>query len=165
MNRIKNLFNIDYPIIQAGMVWCSGWKLASAVSNAGGLGLLGAGSMHPETLNEHIIKCKQATHKPFGVNIPLLYPEIDKIIDVVLKQEVKIVFTSAGNPSTWTPLLKENGIKEMFRRAKIKLNALSWEQINTAIAQGKSIEAHIKLTDKKGEPVCASLKAENISWQ
>lgn len=103
---ITNLFQIQYPIIQAGMVWCSGWRLASAVSNAGGLGLLGAGSMYPEVLREHIRKCKAATSNPFGVNIPLLYPNIDQVIQIVLDEQVPIIFTSAGNPSTWTPLLK-----------------------------------------------------------
>ena len=107
MNRITNLFGIDYPIIQAGMVWCSGWRLASAVSNAGGLGLIGAGSMYPDLLREHIRKCAAATPRPFGVNIPLLYPEIEKIIDVVLEENVPIIFTSAGNPGIWTPVLKE----------------------------------------------------------
>lgn len=110
MNRITSLFNITYPIIQGGMVWCSGWRLVSAVSNAGGLGLLGAGSMHPEVLREHIRKCKAATQKPFGVNIPLMYPEIETIMDIVVEEGVKIVFTSAGNPKTWTNWLKEKGI-------------------------------------------------------
>ncbi|MFL5787600.1 MAG: NAD(P)H-dependent flavin oxidoreductase [Flavisolibacter sp.] len=110
-NRITQLFTIQYPIIQAGMVWASGWKLASAVSEAGGLGLIGAGSMYPETLREHIRKCKVATSKPFGVNIPLLYPEIDKHIQVVIDEGIKIVFTSAGNPRAWTQILKANGIK------------------------------------------------------
>jgi enoyl-[acyl-carrier protein] reductase II len=109
-NRICSLFNIDYPIIQAGMVWCSGWRLASAVSNAGGLGLLGAGSMHPEVLREHIQTCKRATKKPFGVNVPLIYPEVDKLIHIILEEKVPIVFTSAGNPNTWTPTLKQAGI-------------------------------------------------------
>jgi Dioxygenases related to 2-nitropropane dioxygenase len=110
MNRITSLFNIKYPIIQGGMVWCSGWKLASAVSNAGGLGLLGAGSMHPEVLREHIRKCKVATNNPFGVNIPLMYPQIEEIMNIVVEEGVKIVFTSAGNPKTWTSRLKEKGI-------------------------------------------------------
>lgn len=110
-NRITTLFGIQYPIISGGMVWCSGWKLASAVSNAGGLGLIGAGSMHPETLREHIVKCKAATDKPFGVNVPLLYPEIDTIMHIIIEEKVPIVFTSAGNPKTWTPVLKEKGIK------------------------------------------------------
>ena len=110
MNRITQLFNIKYPIVQGGMIWNSGYKLASAVSNAGGLGLIGAGSMYPEVLREHIQKCKKATDKPFGVNIPMLYPNIEEIMDIVVQEGVKIVFTSAGNPKTWTPFLKSNGI-------------------------------------------------------
>ena len=109
-NRITKLFGIDYPIIQAGMIWASGWRLASAVSNAGGLGLIGSGSMYPDVLRKHIQKCKAATSKPFGVNIPLLYPDIDKHIQIVIEEGVKIVFTSAGNPKTWTSVLKEKGI-------------------------------------------------------
>ena len=109
-NRITQLFKIDYPIIQAGMIWASGWRLASAVSNAGGLGLIGSGSMYPDVLREHIQRCKAATSKPFGVNIPLLYPDIDKHIQIVIEEGVKIVFTSAGNPKTWTSVLKEKGI-------------------------------------------------------
>lgn len=109
-NRITRLFGISYPIIQAGMIWASGWRLSSAVSNAGGLGLLGAGSMYPEVLRQHIRKCREATQQPFGVNLPLLYPEIGQHVDVILEEGVKIVFTSAGNPRTWTPLLKEKGI-------------------------------------------------------
>jgi len=109
-NRITKLFGIDYPIIQAGMIWASGWRLASAVSNAGGLGLIGSGSMYPDVLREHIQKCKAATSKPFGVNIPLLYPDIDKHIQIVIEEGVRIVFTSAGNPKTWTSVLKEKGI-------------------------------------------------------
>lgn len=110
MNRITSLFGIKYPIIQGGMVWCSGWRLASAVSNAGGLGLLGAGSMHPETLREHIRKCRAATHHSFGVNIPLMYPQIEEIMQIVVDEGVRIVFTSAGNPKTWTGWLKQHGI-------------------------------------------------------
>lgn len=110
MNRVANLFKIQYPIIQAGMVWVSGYKLASAVSNAGGLGVVGAGSMHPEVLREHIQKCKNATSKPFAVNVPLLYPDLEAIFKIIIEEQVPIVFTSAGNPKTWTPLLKENGI-------------------------------------------------------
>lgn len=109
-NRITRLFGIQYPIIQAGMIWASGWRLASAVSKAGGLGLLGAGSMYPEVLREHIQKCKAATNKPFGVNVPLLYPDIDKHIQVIIEEGVKVVFTSAGNPKTWTGHLKSHGI-------------------------------------------------------
>lgn len=111
MNRICELFNIKYPVIQGGMVWCSGWELASAVSNAGGLGLIGAGSMHPETLEQHIIKTKAATSKPFGVNVPLLYPEVDKLMEIIARNKVPIVFTSAGSPKKWTGWLKERGIK------------------------------------------------------
>ncbi len=109
-NRITRLFNITYPIIQGGMIWASGWRLASAVSNAGGLGLIGSGSMYPDVLKEHIARCKAATNKPFGVNIPLLYPDVDKHIETVISEKIPVVFTSAGNPNTWTPLLKKNGI-------------------------------------------------------
>lgn len=109
-NRITKLFGIQYPIIQAGMVWCSGWKLASAVSNAGGLGLIGSASMYPDVLREHIQKCKAATNKPFGVNVALMYPDIDKHMNIIVEEGVKIVFTSAGNPMTWTSFLKERGI-------------------------------------------------------
>ncbi|MCG2616525.1 nitronate monooxygenase [Terrimonas sp. NA20] len=110
-NRITSLFNIEYPIIQAGMIWASGWKLASAVSNAGGLGLLGAGSMYPDIFREHVRQCKAATSNPFGVNIPLLYPDIDKHIEIILEEKVPVVFSSAGNPKTWTKLLKDNGVR------------------------------------------------------
>jgi len=109
-NRITKLLGIEYPIIQAGMIWASGWRLASAVSNSGGLGLIGSGSMYPDVLKEHIQKCKSATDRPFGVNVPLLYPDIDKHIKIIIEEGVKIVFTSAGNPKTWTSVLKENGI-------------------------------------------------------
>ncbi|MBF4470070.1 NAD(P)H-dependent flavin oxidoreductase [Flavobacterium sp. HJJ] len=110
MNKITSLFNIKYPIVQGGMIWNSGYKLASAVSNAGGLGLIGAGSMYPEVLREHIQKCQKATDKPFGVNVPMLYPNIEEIMKIIVDEGVKIVFTSAGNPKTWTSFLKENGI-------------------------------------------------------
>lgn len=109
-NRVTRLFNIDIPLIQAGMIWASGWRLASAVSNAGGLGLLGSGSMYPHVLKEQIQKCKAATDKPFGVNVPLLYPDVDKHIQTIIEEKVPVVFTSAGNPKTWTPLLKQHGI-------------------------------------------------------
>lgn len=109
-NRITQLFNIQYPIIQAGMIWCSGWSLAAAVSEAGGLGLIGSGSMYPDQLRTHIQKCKAATHKPFGVNVPLLYPDIEQHMRIIIEEGVRIVFTSAGSPKTWTPLLKEHGI-------------------------------------------------------
>lgn len=111
MNKICELFHIKYPVIQGGMVWCSGWKLASAVSNAGGLGLIGSGSMHPETLEEHILKIRKATTKPFGVNVPLMYPEIEKIMEIIIENKVPVVFTSAGSPKVWTGRLKEKGIK------------------------------------------------------
>jgi len=110
-NKIKKLFNINYPIIQGGMIWNSGWKLASAVSNAGGLGLIGAGSMHPEIFREHIQKCKKATQKPFGVNLPMMYPQIEDLITIIIEEKVKIVFTSAGNPKKYTDYFHQNGIK------------------------------------------------------
>jgi len=119
-NKVSNLFNIQYPIIQGGMVWVSGYKLASAVSNAGGLGLIGAGSMYPEVLRKHIQKCKKATKKPFGVNVPMLYPEIQKIMDIIVEEEVKIVFTSAGNPKTWTSYLKKKGITVVHVVSSVK---------------------------------------------
>ncbi|PCI11369.1 MAG: nitronate monooxygenase [Flavobacteriaceae bacterium] len=119
-NKITQLFKIQYPLIQAGMVWNSGYKLASAVSNAGGLGLIGAGSMHPEVLREHIKKCKKATDKPFGVNVPMLYPEIQKIMDILVEEQVKIVFTSAGNPKTWTSFLQSKGITVVHVVSSVK---------------------------------------------
>jgi enoyl-[acyl-carrier protein] reductase II len=119
-NKIKELFNIKHPIIQGGMIWVSGYKLASAVSNAGGLGLIGAGSMYPEVLKQHIQKCKKATDKPFGVNVPMLYPDIEKIIDIIVEEGVKIIFTSAGNPKTWTSFLKEKGITVVHVVSSVK---------------------------------------------
>ncbi|EAQ41299.1 nitronate monooxygenase family protein [Polaribacter sp. MED152] len=119
-NKIIQLFNIKYPIIQGGMIWVSGYKLAAAVSNAGGLGLIGAGSMYPEVLREHIQKCKKATDKPFGVNVPMLYPQIDEIMDIIIEEGVKIVFTSAGNPKTWTSHLKEQGITVVHVVSSVK---------------------------------------------
>jgi len=143
MNRINQLFQIDYPIIQAGMVWCSGWKLASAVSNAGGLGLIGAGSMYPDVLREHLIKCKQATQKPFGVNVPLLYPEIDKIIKIIIEEEVKVVFTSAGNPATWTQTLKEHGIKVVHVVSSVKFAQKSEDAgVDAIVAEGFEAGGH-----------------------
>lgn len=109
-NRVTKLFDIAYPMVQAGMIWASGWRLASAVSNAGALGIIGSGSMYPGVLREHIRKCKEATQKPFGVNVPLLYPDIEKHMDIIIEEKVPIVFTSAGNPNTWTPVLKQQGI-------------------------------------------------------
>lgn len=143
MNPICKLFNIQYPIIQAGMVWCSGWRLASAVSNAGGLGIIGAGSMYPEVLRVHIQRCKNATDKPFGVNIPLLYPNIQEIIDIVIKEEVKIVFSSAGNPATWTKTLKEKGIIVGHVIANTKF-ALKAEEagVDAIVAEGFEAGGH-----------------------
>jgi enoyl-[acyl-carrier protein] reductase II len=142
-NRITKLFSIDYPIVQAGMVWCSGWRLASAVSNAGGLGLLGAGSMYPEVLREHIVKCKAATQKPFGVNVPLLYPDIDKLIQIIVEEEVKIVFTSAGNPATWTKVLKDKGITVVHVVSSVKF-AKKAEQagVDAIVAEGFEAGGH-----------------------
>src|SRR3954465_8734710 len=120
MNRITQLFNIQYPVIQAGMIWASGYKLASAVSNAGGLGIIGAGSMYPDVLREHIQKCKKATDKPFGVNVPLLYPNIEELMKIIVEEGVKIVFTSAGNPKTWTGFLKEKGITVVHVVSNVK---------------------------------------------
>ena len=137
MNRITQLFDIQHPIIQAGMIWASGWRLASAVSNAGGLGLIGAGSMYPEVLREHIQKCKKATDKPFGVNVPMLYPDIEKIIDIIVEEGVKIVFTSAGNPKTWTAFLKERGITVVHVVSSVKF-ALKAEEagVDAVVAEG-----------------------------
>ena len=118
--NITKLFNIQYPVVQGGMIWVSGYKLAAAVSNAGGLGLIGAGSMYPEVLRTHIQKCKKATKKPFGVNVPLLYPDIEKIMEIIIEEGVKIVFTSAGNPKTWTATLKNNGIRVVHVVSSVK---------------------------------------------
>ena len=139
-NRLTQLLGIDYPIIQAGMVWCSGWRLASAVSNAGGLGLIGAGSMHPETLLEHIKKTKEATQKPFGVNLPLLYPELEKHVDIIINEGVRIVFTSAGNPYTWTKTLKENGIAVVHVVSSLKF-ALKAQEAGVDAIVGEGFEA------------------------
>ena len=142
-NRITSLFGIKYPIISGGMVWCSGWRLASAVSNAGGLGLIGAGSMHPETLREHIQKCKAATDKPFGVNVPLMYPEIEAIMDIIISEGVKIVFTSAGNPKLWTKKLQDNGIKVAHVISSSKF-ALKCEEagVDAVVAEGFEAGGH-----------------------
>lgn len=142
-NRITKLFNIQYPIISGGMVWCSGWKLASAVSNAGGLGLIGAGSMHPETLKIHIQKCKQATNKPFGVNVPLLYPEIESIMNIIIAEGVKVVFTSAGSPKVWTKKLQEHGIKVAHVVASSKF-ALKCQEagVDAVVAEGFEAGGH-----------------------
>ncbi len=143
VSRVSKLFGIEYPIIQAGMVWCSGWRLASAVSNAGALGLIGAGSMHPETLQSHIQKCKAATSKPFGVNVPLLYPEIDKIIDILIAEKVQIVFTSAGNPATWTPFLKGHGITTVHVVSSVKFAKKSVAAgVDAVVAEGFEAGGH-----------------------
>jgi len=143
MNTIKTLFNIQYPIIQGGMIWASGWKLASAVSNAGGLGLIGAGSMYPAVLKEHIQKCKKATNKPFGVNIPMLYPNLEEIIQIIIEEEVKIVFTSAGNPKTYTSFLKEKGITVVHVVSSLKF-ALKAEDagVDAIVAEGFEAGGH-----------------------
>ncbi|MFN7704819.1 MAG: NAD(P)H-dependent flavin oxidoreductase [Chryseotalea sp.] len=141
--RIQQLFNIQYPIIQAGMVWCSGWRLASAVSEAGGLGIIGAGSMHPETLQLHIKKCREATTKPFAVNVPLLYPEMDAIMRILKDEKVPIVFTSAGNPNTWTAFLKDAGITVVHVVSSVKF-AMKAEQagVDAVVAEGFEAGGH-----------------------
>ena len=142
-NKITTLFNIKYPIVQGGMIWVSGWKLASAVSNAGGLGLIGAGSMYPDVLREHIIKCKKATSKPFGVNVPMLYPDIEKIMDIIVEEGVKIVFTSAGNPKNWTSFLKEKGITVVHVVSSVKF-ALKAEAagVDAVVCEGFEAGGH-----------------------
>lgn len=143
ISSISNLFKIQFPIVQAGMVWCSGWRLASAVSNAGGLGLIGAGSMHPPTLQEHISKCKAATSLPFGVNVPLLYPEIDKLMKIIVYEDVKIVFTSAGNPSAWTGFLKDKGITVVHVVSSVKFARKSQEAgVDAIVAEGFEAGGH-----------------------
>lgn len=142
-NRITKLLNIEYPIIQAGMVWASGWRLASAVSNAGGLGLIGAGSMYPEVLREHIQKCKNATSKSFGVNVPMLYPSIDEIMKIIVDEGVKIVFTSAGNPKTWTSYLKENGLTVVHVVSSVKFALKAQEAgVDAIVAEGFEAGGH-----------------------
>lgn len=143
MNRITQLFNIQYPIIQAGMIWASGYKLASAVSNAGGLGIIGAGSMYPEVLSEHIQKCKKATDKPFAVNVPMLYPNIEEIMDIIVEEGVKIVFTSAGNPKTWTSFLKEKGITVVHVVSSVKFALKAQEAgVDAVVAEGFEAGGH-----------------------
>jgi enoyl-[acyl-carrier protein] reductase II len=143
MNKITSLFNIKYPIIQGGMIWNSGYKLASAVSNAGGLGLIGAGSMYPDVLREHIQKCKKATDKPFGVNVPMLYPNVEEIMQIIVEEGVKIVFTSAGNPKTWTPFLKENGITVVHVVSSSKFALKAQEAgVDAVVAEGFEAGGH-----------------------
>ena len=142
-NRITELFQIKYPIVQAGMVWNSGWRLASASSNAGILGLIGAGSMYPEVLREHIQKCKKATNKPFGVNVPMLYPDIEKIMDIIVEEDVKIVFTSAGNPKTWTTWLKDKGITVVHVVSSVKFALKAQEAgVDAVVAEGFEAGGH-----------------------
>ena len=142
-NKITALFNIKYPIIQGGMIWASGWRLASAVSNAGGLGIIGAGSMYPEVLREHILKCQSATDKPFAVNIPMLYPDIDKLIDIIVALGVKIVFTSAGNPKTWTSYLKEKNITVVHVVSSLKFALKAQEAgVDAVVAEGFEAGGH-----------------------
>ncbi len=142
-NRITGLFNIKYPLIQAGMIWASGWRLASAVSNAGGLGIIGAGSMYPEVLREHIQKCKLATDKPFAVNLPMLYPQIEKLIEIIIEEGVKIVFTSAGNPKTWTSHLHAHGITVVHVVSSVKFALKSQEAgVDAVVAEGFEAGGH-----------------------
>ncbi len=142
-NRVTRLFNIEYPIIQAGMIWASGWRLASAVSNAGGLGLIGSGSMYPDVLREQIRKCRAATAKPFGVNVPLLYPDIDQHIRIIIEEKVPIVFTSAGNPKTWTGMLKQEGIKVVHVVSSSKFALKSQEAgCDAVVAEGFEAGGH-----------------------
>lgn len=141
--RVTELFNIDYPIIQGGMIWCSGWRLASAVSNAGGLGLIGSGSMYPEVLEEHILKCRAATNKPFGVNVPLLYPSADAHIQTIIRHKVPIVFTSAGNPAKYTALLKEQGITVVHVVANMKFALKAQDAgVDAIVAEGFEAGGH-----------------------
>ncbi|WP_024771219.1 NAD(P)H-dependent flavin oxidoreductase [Aquimarina macrocephali] len=143
MNKIKELFNIQYPIIQGGMIWASGWRLASAVSNSGGLGLIGSGSMYPDVLRDHIQKCKKATSKPFGVNIPMLYPNLDEIIQIIIEEGVKIVFTSAGNPKTYTSYLKEKGITVVHVVSSLKFALKAQDAgVDAVVAEGFEAGGH-----------------------
>ena len=142
-NRITDLFNIDYPIVQGGMIWASGWRLASAVANAGGLGLIGAGSMYPEVLREHIRKCKQATNRSFGVNVPMLYPQIDEIMRIIVEEKVSYVFTSAGNPKTWTSFLKENGVTVVHVVSSVRFALKAQEAgVDAIVAEGFEAGGH-----------------------
>ncbi len=143
MNTIKDLFKIQYPIVQGGMIWASGWKLASAVSNAGGLGLIGSGSMYPDVLKEHIQKCKTATNKPFGVNIPMLYPNLEEIIKIIIEEEVKVVFTSAGNPKTYTKYLKDHGITVVHVVSSLKFALKAQDAgVDAIVAEGFEAGGH-----------------------
>ncbi|WP_299324569.1 nitronate monooxygenase [uncultured Maribacter sp.] len=142
-NRITELFKIEFPIVQGGMIWTSGWRLASAVSNSGGLGVIGSGSMYPDVLREHIQKCKKATSKPFAVNVPMLYPDIDKLMDIIIEEDVKIVFTSAGNPKTWTSFLKEKGITVVHVVSSLKFALKAQEAgVDAIVAEGFEAGGH-----------------------
>ena len=142
-NRITELFKIEFPIIQGGMIWTSGWRLASAVSNSGGLGVIGSGSMYPDVLREHIKKCKKATSKPFAVNVPMLYPDIDKLMDIIIEEDVRIVFTSAGNPKTWTSFLKEKGITVVHVVSSLKFALKAQEAgVDAIVAEGFEAGGH-----------------------
>lgn len=151
-NRITELFGIKYPIIQAGMVWCSGWRLASAVANAGGLGIIGAGSMYPDVLLDHIRKCKAATTKPFAVNVPLLYPNVENVMKIIVDEGVRVVFTSAGNPAIWTSFLKEKGITVVHVVANTKF-ALKAEACGVDAIVAEGFEAGGTMGEKK-PPQC-----------
>ncbi|HAE32097.1 MAG TPA: nitronate monooxygenase [Flavobacteriales bacterium] len=143
MNRVTSLFGIKYPLIQAGMIWCSGWRLASAVSNAGGLGIIGSGSMYPEVLDHHVMKCKAATNKPFAVNLPMLYPSIEEHIETIIKHKVPIVFTSAGNPRTWTETLKKNGILVVHVVSSVKFAKKAEDAgVDAVVAEGFEAGGH-----------------------
>ncbi|WP_282051143.1 NAD(P)H-dependent flavin oxidoreductase [Maribacter aquivivus] len=142
-NRITELFKIEFPIIQGGMIWTSGWRLASAVSNSGGLGVIGSGSMYPDVLREHIQKCKKATSKPFAVNVPMLYPDIDKLMDIIIEEDVRIVFTSAGNPKTWTSFLKEKGITVVHVVSSLKFALKAQDAgVDAIVAEGFEAGGH-----------------------
>lgn len=142
-NKITELLNIEYPLIQAGMIWASGWKLASAVSNAGGLGIIGSGSMYPDVLREHIQKCKRATNKPFAVNVPMLYPDIEELMQIIIEEKVKIVFTSAGNPKTWTKHLQEHGIKVIHVVSSVKFALKAQDAgVDAVVAEGFEAGGH-----------------------
>ncbi|MDG1902232.1 MAG: nitronate monooxygenase [Bacteroidales bacterium] len=158
---ISELFKIKYPIIQGGMIWCSGWKLASAVSNSGGLGLIGAGSMYPNVLHEHIIKCKKATSKPFGVNVPLLYPQTDEIIDLIIKENIRIVFTSAGDPSKYTDKLKSKGIKVAHVVSNLRF-ALKAEKVgvDAIVAEGFEAGGHNGIEETTTMVLIPTIKAK-----
>ena len=163
MNKITQLFGIKYPIIQGGMIWNSGYKLASAVSNAGGLGLIGAGSMYPEVLREHIQKCKKATSNPFGVNVPMLYPNIEEIMQIIVEEGVKIVFTSAGNPKTWTSFLKEKGITVVHVVSSSKFALKAQEAgVDAVVAEGFEAGGHNGREETTTLTLIAMVK-ENIS--